>query len=55
MTAREISRLPFFVAACEAMDVKPTTRQARKAKQGAGRWENHQLTACLNNVHSEAA
>jgi hypothetical protein len=52
MTAAEIARLPFFVAACKALGVEPNKRQARKAKGGTGRWKGHQLVACLNNINT---
>lgn len=54
MNAAEIAKLPFFIEACRELGVKPTKRQARKAKQGAGRWrEKPQLSACLRNIQPE--
>jgi hypothetical protein len=51
MKAAEIAALPFFKAACSQLGVDPSKRQARKARQGAGRWKGHQLVACLNNIN----
>jgi len=53
MNAAEITRLPFFKAACSKLGVEPNKRQARKCKQGAGRWVKHPLTACLNNINAQ--
>ena len=53
-TAQEISEMPFFHQACKALGVEATKRQARKAKQGVGVWQNSQLTAALNNVKTAA-
>lgn len=50
MTAAEIAKFPFFIKACEELGVEPNKRQARKARQGAGRWKGHPLVACLRNV-----
>jgi hypothetical protein len=52
MTAAQIAALPFFKAACSQLGVEANKRQARKARQGAGRWKGHQLVACLNNVNA---
>jgi hypothetical protein len=52
MNAAEIAALPFFKAACSKLGVEPSKRQARKAKQGTGKWKGHQLVACLNNINA---
>jgi len=49
MTSKEIAQLPFFISACQKMGVKATPRQARKAKQGAGKWKGHQIVHCFRN------
>lgn len=53
MNAAEIAALPFFKAACSKLGVEPNKRQARKARQGAGRWKGHKLVKCLNNIHPQ--
>ena len=55
MTAREISDLQVFLNACKTMDVLPTVRQARKCRAGVGRWKDHPMTGCINNVNSKVA
>ena len=51
MTAAQIIKLSFFVSACKRLGVDCTKRQARKAKQGAGKWKGSQITATLTNIN----